>query len=553
MKRNILLFLFVVLYTTHFAQHNSKTDGTLFVRFNENQLVILQDNRLFIDAELVFAELQSEGTWRKTYFIADDRMDSLRLVAEKRLNKKLPNLNYDYRFIANPNSDVEKILAELKSSKFIQTVKRAPKHAEAAAPNYFPNQGYIFDGSSGINAEAVWNTYNNRGAGVKICDIEYTFNPDHLDLPPVTIVGPTPQNPFNNPGDHGTAVLGQIGSLNDGIGTTGIAYESEFYFAGAYYDDSYELENALIETINHLGENDIVLIEQQIYGPLYDFEGTAQFGLVPVEWIKEYYDAIQLVVGQGIIVVEAAGNGEQNLDDPIYSEFNDGHYPFLAGNGSGAIIVGAGAVGTNDVARSTCWFSNHGSAVDIQGNGESIYTTGYGNLYNNSFNEQYTATFGGTSGASPIVTGAIALFISTYFQETGTYLSRDEIVSILQITGKPQVDGNNFTISEAPIGPLPDIKAAIDYAILLAENREMNLDRVGIFPNPSTGELFVEIPSSKIDQITMVDLTGKEIAISIIPHGSKTSKVSTEQLAKGMYVLKIQSAGKSYSERVCIR
>ena len=76
---------------------------------------------------------------------------------------------------------------------------------------------------------------------------------------------------------------------------------------------------------------------------------------------------------------------------------------------SGAIIVGAGAPGTVANARSKLSFSTYGSRVDLQGWGDDIVTTGYGDLFNNPAagkRRDYTATFGGTSGASPIVAGA---------------------------------------------------------------------------------------------------------------------------------------------------
>ena len=77
---------------------------------------------------------------------------------------------------------------------------------------------------------------------------------------------------------------------------------------------------------------------------------------------------------------------------------------------SGAIIVGAGAPGTAVNARSKLGFSSYGSRVDLQGWGSSVVTTGYGNQFSDpnpaDVTRDYTNTFGGTSGASPIVAGA---------------------------------------------------------------------------------------------------------------------------------------------------
>ena len=341
----------------------------IYVTFKQRTELMNMGGYLFIN-ETDPTEVNNMGYWRKTYSMNPAKLDSLCLVAEKNLNKEIPDLNLDYRFVPDNPNDMEKALQQLNAHPSIFSAKRAPRLIPASAPDYMPQQGYLGNNVNGINAEAVWSTYNNHGEGIKICDVEYTFNYDHLDLPQVTVVGITPEDPWQGAGgDHGTAVLGEMGSLNDGIGTTGIAYGSDFYFSGCYYGGMYQLENALLETTEHLNPGDVVLIEQQIDGP--NFSGQGQFGYVPVEWYQEFYDAIQVVVGQGIIVVEAAGNGQQNLDDEIYITDNWGHYPFYPGNGSGAIIIGAGAV-TSDTPRSTIWFSNYGSAVAVQGNGEDI-------------------------------------------------------------------------------------------------------------------------------------------------------------------------------------
>ena len=79
---------------------------------------------------------------------------------------------------------------------------------------------------------------------------------------------------------------------------------------------------------------------------------------------QPFYDAIQLISGNGVIVVEAAGNGNRNLDDPMFTVDNGGHYPFLEENWSQAIMVGAGAVGIDDLSRAKLWFSNYGSRID---------------------------------------------------------------------------------------------------------------------------------------------------------------------------------------------
>ena len=192
---------------------------------------------------------------------------------------------------------------------------------------------------------------------------------------------------------------------------------------------------------------------------------------VPVEWFKPTYDAIVTATGNGITVIEAAGNGNQNLDGPSFSTGNGGHWPFLAQNDSGAIIVGAGAafqIGS-DIDRSRLAFSTYGSTVDLQGWGEQVLTTGFGNFYaSEGANLFYTANFSGTSSASPIVAGAAALVQSKKKAFDGVPFTPAQVRQLLRDTGSPQQSG--VFPSSQNIGPRPNVLAAIEAAGLVITN-----------------------------------------------------------------------------------
>ena len=114
-------------------------------------------------------------------------------------------------------------------------------------------------------------------------------------------------------------------------------------------------------------------------------------------------------------MIEAAGNGAQDLDDPIYNTPAKGFpadwsNPFARGaRDSGAIVVGAGAPpagthGNNSYTdRARLDFSNYGSVVDVQGWGREVTSTGYGDLQGGADqNKWYTDQFSGTSRPSPL-------------------------------------------------------------------------------------------------------------------------------------------------------
>lgn len=506
----VLLFILSLSFSIASAQNEPKR--ILHVKFQDGVNVSSQDGKLF-SKEAIYPNtesLEQYGRWEPFYSIAPELLESYYFKAKQRLRKNLSDPFTLFEFHLNEGEDIKVVQNKLQTLASIKYVSIPPKLSLPVVPNLQPSQVYLFDQEPGIHVQEFWNAYAVYGSGVKVCDVEYLFNANHEDLPSVIIIGPQPQDPGFGP-NHGTAVLGEIASLNDGIGTTGIAYESQLYFAGAYIDDMYYLEEALIGTLSQLDEGDVVLIEQQTWA----FQGTPDEGYAPVEWYEPFYDAIQLISGNGLIVVEAAGNGNKNLDDPLFGVDNSGHYPFLEENWSEAIMVGAGAVGIDDLSRSRLWFSNYGSRIDLQGNGEGVVTTGYGSAFaSEGPNKSYSNNFGGTSGASPIVVGAVTLLQSLYNTYTGNTLTKDDIKDLLINTGKPQVDGLNFPTSEK-IGPLPNVFAAANSLIdQLGIEEAYDKEAFIVFPNPSKGSFSIYVPGEMVSQLNLRDLSGKEIQIN---------------------------------------
>ncbi len=514
----------------------------LNVRFSEDVDLVLKDSQLVVTNfdHGLFNILAEHGYWTRVYAQSTAEMTRLRQNAEKNLGKQLPDPNLAFRFHLTNAANRDKVIELLKQVPFVERVSTVPVPRNPTPPDYESSQLYLHNGAAGVEAGFIWSSNQNRGAGIKICDIEYAFNPDHTDLPTITVVGDDPEDPFGSTHDHGTAVFGEMASLNNGVGTTGIAAESEYYFAGAFINQEYVLETAIMHAVSALGAGDVILLEQQIEGP--NSTGVNQEGLVPVEWNESYYEAIQLAVGQGIIVVEAAGNGGEDLDSPDYSTGNGGHYPFLPGNGSGAIIVGAGAVGLQDVSRAKLWYSNYGACVSVQGNGEGIYTTGYGDLFDiEGFNSIYTDNFGGTSGASPIVTGAVALLQSVYLEETGQLLSGNDILNILLLTGKPQVGSAMAPLSKH-IGPLPDLQEAITYLLDHLDTKEWSLDQqLNVFPNPSNGTFSVKTnASADLTGLSLFDLSGKTVNFELQPLAENMVSITLPGAPEGVYFLRLE-------------
>jgi hypothetical protein len=207
-------------------------------------------------------------------------------------------------------------------------------------------QQYLDPAPEGIDAEFAWEAGAvGKGSGVTICDVEYTFDP-HGELPAVSHINGIP---FLEDGNHATAVLGVMGAPDNGWGVTGIAHRADFLFATSFpalFDifgfklpGTINVAAAITACANALDPGDVIIIEAQTGGPEGDcLDPNDQTGCMPVEWEVANYDAIQSAVAQGIVVIEAAGNGNVDFDSATYDV---GHRPFAAANDSGAILVGA--------------------------------------------------------------------------------------------------------------------------------------------------------------------------------------------------------------------
>lgn len=450
-----------VLLDTH---HNK---SVVIVKFADELTVRLRDARLTDlgtgDLEGAQATLDSfgVGVWSRMHGnVSEQQLDAWRTNAVLNLRKSVADLNTEFYLNVPTGMSAATVCDTLNALTVVELARPAPLPVRPpGTPNFEAAQQYLNPATNGVDAECMWNVPGGTGINVNVCDIEYSWNFDHEDLPAFTLLGGTPDNPFNSL-EHGTAVLGELVGVNNGFGVTGIAYNATAFVAAAKTQGNvYNLAGAISTALATLSVGDFILIEQQAAGPNWP-GGKSDFGLVPSEWDLSVYNAIVVAVGNGVTVVEAAGNGSQDLDS---ADYNVGHAPFLPGNDSGAIIVGAGASpGSVDGDRSRLDFSCYGSTVDVQGIGENVVTTGYGDLYNSEgMNLWFTGTFNGTSSSSPIVCGAGILVQSAYNQATGMNLTPAEIRDALIATGSPQQDGTNPATEH--IGPRPNAAAAFAY------------------------------------------------------------------------------------------
>lgn len=311
---------------------------------------------------------------------------------------------------------------------------------------YNAGQGYQDAAADGINARWMWTQPNGEGAGIGIVDVEGGWRVTHEDL-----VGKTPTlihgAQYASWEDHGTAVLGEIVASDNTVGVVGSAPAITSVRMSSIYDAGgiQHTLDALVAAVAAMSTGEILLIELQT-------------SFLPVETLDDRLDVIRLATARGITVVEAAGNGNSDLDAWTtpggLQRLNRTSADFVD---SGAIMVGASL---STVPHNREAFSNYGSRIDCFAWGENVTTTGYGDLDNGGGNADkwYTDTFKRTSSASPIIVSAAALVQSNYQATTGTLLSPLQMRAILANPATGTAQGGAVA---GAIGVMPDLAAIV--------------------------------------------------------------------------------------------
>lgn len=478
----------------HWELEPGDSRSTIDVKFAESADVRLRGSRLVSEGSVSIADLDSvltryPGTRATRLFdgVSEEQHRRSRQEAETRSGKPQADLNGYFRLHTGPTTDVAALVDALNTLDIVEFANPAPLPVElpqlSTTDSFVGEQGYRRGTSSGgVDADYAQGVPGGKGENIAITDVEYSWNTSHEDLAKARLPGTllatgTPCDPFNST-DHGTAVLGElVGDANE-FGVTGLVPSATMHTAnvssvGATGTCGYNVAAAINLASTNSAPGDVILIEQQVGGPNY-VKGSDQFGMVAAEYDKPIWTAIQQATSRGVIVVEAAGNGSQDLDDPIYTSQSKKQD---LSQDSGAIMVGAGAApfcGTSS-PRSRLSFSTYGTRVNLQGWGQCVTTTGYGALLNLAPNATYTATFSGTSSASPIVAAAAASLSSTYKARNYGHAPNPLWVrSVLVATGTAQ-DLTTPGVLAGRIGPLPNLAKALPRTDITAPWAPTNL------------------------------------------------------------------------------
>lgn len=463
---------------------------TIVIKFRPNSEVQLRGEMLAspagVDTTSLQHLLQSVGANIQPRFKQPEtQLNNLRQQAAEYNavdQVSFPNLNLYTEIKLNPDvtyAEAAHLLESMKSLDFIEyayfdpipyltsflptitsTTTLSSPHAEDT-PLYIDQQVYLDDAPTGVGARyGSWTLPGGKGAGVQVTDVEYGWVIDHEDL------GLTADDLINGTNStqadyyyHGTASVGIVRGIENEYGITGIAPQASLKLS-SLTDSS--AANAISAAVTNSSAGDVILLELQFLGPDSDEtcvippgqpDKCSWFEMVPVEYYPDVFDIIQLATASGITVVEAGANGFMNLDNPIYERRFDPTY-----QDSGAIMVSAA---TSSTPHTPMFWANYGNRIDVYGWGENVFTTGYyGEAYGpEAPNRIYTATYEGTSSASPIIAGAVAAIQGNAIDQTSSPLNPLAIRRKLRDTGTPQASDPRH------IGNLPDIPSAIAYTL----------------------------------------------------------------------------------------
>lgn len=372
-------------------------------------------------------------------------LDALRIRAANRSGEMQADLNGTMMVEIPITKESLNIAQALQSISFIESVDiesldqppPPPADISPTTPNLESLQGYLGNNPGfGVNH---LKQLGADGSGIRYSDCEYGFNANHEDLVDANLVNSSRAD-FNDSvfelgyDEHGTAAIGITMAQNNGYGVTGIAPKCEGHFYSEWTTLGYNRAHSVSDAVLNSRAGDVILLEMQISGG----NGLSAFG--PAELNSTIWNLCKSATDAGIIVVAAAGNGNQNLDDPFYQSYLDR-------GDSGAIIVGAGS--TNNT-HSKLSFSTHGARVDIQAWGLSVMTTGYGFFakYGDDENQSYTSGFNGTSSASACVAGAVVLMQSYAKNTLDTLFTPQEMRTLLKTYSHEQ-GGSDASIGSA--------------------------------------------------------------------------------------------------------
>ncbi len=254
-----------------------------------------------------------------------------------------------------------------------------------------PAREVISYGVKMLDAPSEWRETMGEGIKVGVIDTGVDYNHEDLKGRIKKAANFTKEADYDTNG-HGTHVCGIIAANKNNIGVVGVAPLCELYVAKAFGENGNADTTGIYQSIMWLISEGVDVINMSYSSPS------------PGE-MEKY--AVNECVKRGIITVAAAGNngGKNSIMYPAKYE-------------------GVIAVTAVDINKKHAEFSSAGKEAYIAAAGTKIIST----YKNNSY-----AVLSGTSMATPLITGAVALLHSKALKRFGRKLTIPETNTVLGI------------------------------------------------------------------------------------------------------------------------
>ncbi|MEK7067554.1 MAG: S8 family serine peptidase [Patescibacteria group bacterium] len=325
--------------------------------------------------------------------------------------------------------------------------------------------------------------------------------------------------------NHGTIVAGIIAAEgNNNFGISGITWRAQIMPLKVLDDKGEGTINNVIRAIDYAVNNGA---------------GIINLSFVTFQDVPELREAIERAHRANIILVATAGNeGQHNVSHSLNDEKL---YPVCYDGGSNMVI---GVAATDTLDQKTL-FSNYGSAcVDIAAPGVSFIGLTVYNPYQryqgNPFTNYYQGYWDGSSMATPVISGSLALLKSI-----NPKLSREKLIDKLLTNtfnisrlnpdyvgqlGWGRLDlaaaalavyndfinNRNYIITSSPLAALANVKIFDNYYNILTEFKAYGENAAagisvttGDVDRDGRDEIIVGLSPGNVPQVFIFDRTGK--------------------------------------------
>lgn len=593
--RRLIVTLFVTIvsfgtYSARFAvatcENQSLTELSEALKRNGNDVI-----GFFPEKNMVMVSANDPIELEAFCFVAEVRVldhhfsfNTNRLLVKTDGRKLKGTIGFPHRFIPNlytvlPNVRNDQELLEFKQKlleqeevELVNIDQVFTLSATVNDPLYnrqwaLENTGspFQYNGTPGadMSVDSAW-TITTGDAAIKIAILDSGVDTLHEDLLNNLLPGfdgfadsindthgaPTP----NYSGDgHGTSCAGIVAAEGDnGIGTSGIAYQSKIVPIRVFYYMDYGMGIGVQATTNtmalvdgaayawRVADVDIMSVSAGL-SSLYIQALQVDTSLVNAEINAAYSGARN---NKGIAMFFSAGN--DNISDVLWP-----------GNLASTIAVGATSMCDERKNPSDCsgenWGGTYGPGLDVSAPGVKIATSdimGSGGFSNGN----YTYTFNGTSAACPNAAGVGALILAV-----NPNLMAEDVRAIINMTAdrtggyvydSTSVHGTwNNEMGHGRVNAFEAVKLAQTYMAGMSENSSGV--HLSIFPNPSEGIIQLTMTEEKFFSIEVLDAAGR-IVLSKKPVYSNQTTIDLTSM-KGVFFVHIQGEKFDKIERVIIQ